>query len=135
MRYGPDWPLMPSVYQSWMSSKPNLRSWLPAFEGTKYVNCAFACGLRRSAVNAFQPAPLTPPVACSCKGGCVAGLTAGTIGHSSWYLPTFTLRNALSLINDCHSALPIHDTLSCASTDSGGLRDERLRYGFCFRPR
>src|ERR1700722_7300588 len=103
-----------------MSSKPNLRSWLPALEGTKYVICAFTWGFRRSLVNAFQPAPPTPPVARSCKGGCVAGLTAGTIGHARWNSPTFTLRNDLSLSTDCHSPLPIHDTLFCASTDSGG---------------
>ena len=32
-RYGPDWPLMPRRYQSLMSSKPNLKSWLPALSG------------------------------------------------------------------------------------------------------
>jgi hypothetical protein len=62
------------------------------------------------------------------------GSTAGTIGQSSVKRPTFTSRNARSLITDCHSPLYIFDQLSCARIDCGGTRVERLRNGFCFRP-
>ena len=63
------------------------------------------------------------------------GSTAGTIGQSSVKRPTLTLRNARSLSTDCHSPLYIFDQLSCARIDSGGTSVDRLRNGFCFRPR
>src|SRR5437763_6359620 len=126
---------MPRVYQSWMLSKPNLKSWLPPLSARKYVNCALTWGFLRSLVKAFHPDPAIDPLPRNCNGGFTAGSTAGTIGQPRWNSPTFTLRKVLSLSSDCHSPLPIHETLFCASTESGGFSVERLRYGFCFCPR